>query len=134
MERQLTHAGAVAFRHYAGGVHYLVVSSSDGKHRVLPKGHIKRRETPEQCALRELREEAGVTGEIVATLTSAQYTVPRETVSVRYYLVRATGDAGADEARELEWLDAADALLRLDFDDAREAVRHAAGFLSRTNP
>lgn len=134
MERQLTHAGAVAFRRHAGGVHYLVVSSSDGRHRVLPKGHIKRRETPEQCALRELREEAGVTGEIVAPLTAAEYTIPRETVRVRYYLVRATGDADADEARELEWLEVTDALSRLDFDDARDAVRHAAGFLSRDNP
>jgi 8-oxo-dGTP pyrophosphatase MutT (NUDIX family) len=40
---------------------FLMVESSGGGSWVLPKGHIERGESVKECALRELREEAGIT-------------------------------------------------------------------------
>jgi 8-oxo-dGTP pyrophosphatase MutT (NUDIX family) len=127
MSPELTHAGAVAFRHGGDEALFLVVSSSDGRHWVLPKGHIKPGESASDCARRELREEAGVTGEVVAPLTRAEFTLPKETVRVQYFLVRELSSAPAAEGRDLEWMSAERAQDRLTFDDARDALRLGAG-------
>ncbi len=47
----------------------------------LPKGAVDHGETPEQSALREVHEETGVTGEIVAKLKD-----------IKYYYIRSWGD------------------------------------------
>lgn len=130
MAEDLTHAGAVAFKGSGQDTRILVVSSSDGRYQVLPKGHIEPDESPEQCALRELGEEAGVTGELVAPLTRSEYDVDGEIVHVHYFLVHVDGTVAAKETRELSWLVPAQAIERLSFDDSRDAVRAAiAGLL-----
>ncbi len=126
-EMILTHAGAVAFRKNKDRIEYLVVSSSNGQHWVLPKGHIEAGESPEGAALRELREEAGQEGEIVKAVSEARYTkVKGERVAVRYFLVRVTGSTPAGEGRALRWEEDAAALGLLSFDDAKAALRQAA--------
>ena len=57
-------AGGVVYRKLNDKVEFLVVQHS-GHHRwVLPKGWIDPGETKEQTAIREVKEEAGVEGEI----------------------------------------------------------------------
>jgi 8-oxo-dGTP pyrophosphatase MutT (NUDIX family) len=131
-EMILTHAGAVAFRKNKGRIEYLVISSSNGEHWVLPKGHIEAGESPEGAALRELREEAGQEGEIVKAVSEARYTKAKgERVAVRYFLVRASGSAPAREGRVLRWEEDAAALGLLSFDDARAALQQAAASVHR---
>src|ERR1700761_3712969 len=48
----------------------------------LPKGHPERGETPSQAALREVREEAGVSGELLESLGIVEYTYERRGRSV----------------------------------------------------
>ncbi len=129
MKETPTHAGAVAFRHGRDRSLYLIVSSSDGFHWVLPKGHIEPGESPEAAALRELKEEAGVTGEIVDRLPLQSFKKPKEEVIVQYYLVREVASAEALEKRSLRWEDEETALQVLTFEEAREALRNAAGVL-----
>jgi 8-oxo-dGTP pyrophosphatase MutT (NUDIX family) len=130
VSEELTHAGAVAFRKRGERVEFLVVTSSNGQHWVLPKGHIDPGESPQQTALRELGEEAGVGGEILSPLAVQTYHVPGETARVQYFLVRATEAHPAEEERTLAWLGAEEAVTRLSFDDARETVRLAVAALS----
>ena len=91
----------------AGGV---VVDTSDAELRVaiiarfnrggrlewcLPKGHPEGKETNEEAAVREIEEETGIDGSILAPLGSIDYwfTVSGHRVhkTVHHYLLRATG-------------------------------------------
>lgn len=51
----------------------VLVSVKNGKHWCLPKGIINRDETPETTALREVREESGLTGKIIDKIGEITY-------------------------------------------------------------
>jgi 8-oxo-dGTP pyrophosphatase MutT (NUDIX family) len=122
----LTHAGAVVFRRRNAQVLYLVVSSSDGLHWVLPKGHIDPGETPEIAALRELEEEAGVVGEIVAPLSPRDFIKRGQEATVQFFLIGEAGAAESTENRTVRWEEESAALRLLTFDEAKEALLEGA--------
>lgn len=130
---QLTHAGTVVFRQRDSQVFYLVVSSSDGINWVLPKGHIDPGETPEIAALRELAEEAGVVGEIVAPLSLKQFRKGVKELWVQYFLVRETGATEPTENRTIRWEAEAEASRLITFPEARAALLEAAALVNRLN-
>jgi 8-oxo-dGTP pyrophosphatase MutT (NUDIX family) len=133
MTKPLTHAGAVAFRKTGNRTFYLIVSSSDGANWVLPKGHIEPGESPEEAALRELREEAGVIGEILDDLSILHFKKAAEEVIVQYFLARELGSTEAMEKRSLRWEDEQTALRLLTFEEAREALLEGAAVVRRLN-
>ncbi|MDX6382744.1 MAG: bis(5-nucleosidyl)-tetraphosphatase [Blastocatellia bacterium] len=129
-----THAGAVTFRRAGGQTFYLVVSSSNNEHWVLPKGHIDPGETPQVAALRELQEEAGVTGEIVDSVTIQHFAKGEEEVVVEYFLVRELSSTRAEEERRLRWENFQAACELLTFTDARNALQQADAALRQLEP
>ena len=131
MTKTLTHAGAVVFRPSDNQPLYLVVSSSDGANWVLPKGHIEPGESPETAALRELREEAGVMGEILDRLSVQHFKKADEEVAVQYFLVRTVGSTEAAEKRTLRWEDEQAAVGLLTFAEARVALLEGAAIARR---
>ncbi|MGQ9620445.1 MAG: NUDIX hydrolase [Bacteroidales bacterium] len=80
----------------------------------LPKGHIDKNEDPEECALREVKEECGITGcKIIKSLESTYHTYTLEGISylkkTNWFLMEYTGEMiRKPEAKELitevEWL------------------------------
>jgi 8-oxo-dGTP pyrophosphatase MutT (NUDIX family) len=65
-------------QHSAGGVvvrdgQMLLIATAGGRRWQLPKGRIEPGESAEQAAVREVREETGVTGRIVAPLAGVDY-------------------------------------------------------------
>ena len=126
-ERVVEQAGAVVFRRAGDGVEILLVSpKGDPEKRIFPKGHIEPGEHPADAALREAREEAGVSGRWLAPLHPAlDFQSGKEAVRVTYYLVEACDWRGKGELRSKEWLVPDEALPRLTHDDAR-TVLHAA--------
>ena len=124
--RPLTHAGVVVFRKRNNQVLYLVISSSDGLNWVLPKGHIDPGETPEVAALRELEEEAGVVGEIIAPLSTRNFIKSGKGAAVKFFLVRETGATEAIEDRTIRWEEEAAAQQLLSFAEAKEALSEGA--------
>lgn len=61
----------------AGGIIFcgdlvLVLSNHRGD-AVFPKGHLEAEETPEQAALREVQEEAGIVPQIISPLGTTEY-------------------------------------------------------------
>ncbi len=114
------------FRKHRSEISYLVVSSSDGANWVLPKGHIDPGESPETAALRELQEEAGVMGEMVAPLSVQQFKKRDKDATVQYFLVREAGAAESIEQRTLRWEDEKSAFELLTFPEARVALLEGA--------
>jgi 8-oxo-dGTP pyrophosphatase MutT (NUDIX family) len=129
MSNALTHAGAVAFRESDAEVLYLVVSSSDGLNWVLPKGHIEIGEAPAEAALRELEEEAGTIGEIVAPLAVQQFKKRDRDAAAQYFLVREIGSTESIESRTIRWENESAALQLLTFVEAKAALLEGAAIV-----
>jgi 8-oxo-dGTP pyrophosphatase MutT (NUDIX family) len=107
--------------------------AADGsKVLALPKGHPDGEESPLQAALREVREEAGVEAEVVASLGEVRYWYQRGgrriAKVVEFFLLRyVSGDVG-DHDHEVEvarWIPAAEAAERLTYAGERDMVRRA---------
>ena len=126
---ELTHAGVLAVTAGRDPPRFLVISSTNGLHWVLPKGHIEPGEEPEATALRELQEETGVRGALLATLPVQRFWKDDEEVVVRYYLAEAEALDVPLEDRALRWETEEDAIECLSFDDARAVVRAGAAKL-----
>ncbi len=107
----------------------MVVSSSTGLHWVLPQGHIEEGETPEAAALRELQEETGMCGEIIAPLSVQEFQKFTKEVVARYFLVRMAGLVNKGEGRLLRWEEESAALTLLSFVTAQDALREGAEIL-----
>ena len=121
-----THAGAVCYLLTAHQIQFLIVSSSTGEHWVLPKGHIEPGEHTEAAALRELKEEAGVVGEIIKPLKMRPFDKRGEKAVVQYYLVQAVDESEAIEDRVVRWVEESEALALLSFEEASQALREGA--------
>jgi 8-oxo-dGTP pyrophosphatase MutT (NUDIX family) len=105
----------------------LVVSAKqDPTHWVFPKGHLAPAEKPADAALRELREETGVEGDLLMPIGVLAFRSGEEEVEVRYYLIRYKRQRKSGEGRRLRWLELDEARELLTFDDAKELLDAAA--------
>jgi 8-oxo-dGTP pyrophosphatase MutT (NUDIX family) len=98
-------AGAVAFRKREDILEVLLVRPSGSKPEWLfPKGHIEQGESEARTALRELREEAGVTGDLIGAVDQVLvFQSNQEQVAVRFYVVKLTAEEAPIESREHQW-------------------------------
>src|SRR5450759_1601292 len=92
-------AGGVVVREVDGGREYLAIKPAGHERWQLPKGRIDFGETAEQAAVREVREEGGVTARIEASLPPIRYFFQhrRQKIAkvVYYFLMRyESGDPG----------------------------------------
>lgn len=130
MERS---AGGVLFTRKGSSRLYVVVTEHDG-HTGLPKGHIEPGETAQETALREIREEVGVTAELLSDVPLEEtYALPHGGEKhVVYYLARFDGPLNIDptQVRHAQLLPLREALVALTFEGARRILREADAQLS----
>ena len=120
------------------GSRILLISTQAGRRWQLPKGHIEMGETAEQAALREVREETGVTGRVVAPLSEVEYWfvekgARRVHKRVDYFLLDyvcgSAADFDAAEVSGAEWFSWDEGIAKLSFDNERRVVLQAREIL-----
>jgi len=103
-------AGGVVYRRVGGELEIQLIQDRYGKIS-LPKGKMEPGETVEMTALREILEETGMQGRIVAPVDTIKYKYRHDSKGlvdkeVHYYLVEAVGgklQAQVEEIRGVEW-------------------------------
>ena len=113
-------SGGLVLRRRETGYDALLIGRGSPRIWTLPKGHVEARETNEQAAIREVREETGCWGEIVTRLNEISYWFyvgkAKHKKSVTFFLMRylsgdtANHDHEVDEARWFEVTQARKAL------------------------
>lgn len=132
-------AGGVIYRKSQGGIEVALGLRTDPNGQkvwCLPKGLIESGEKAEATALREVREETGLHGEIEGKLGDVQYWYhtreSRVFKKVSFYLLRyREGDVAAHdhELEEVRWLPLTEASALATFKSEREILEKAAAQL-----
>ncbi|GEL19396.1 hypothetical protein PA7_32330 [Pseudonocardia asaccharolytica DSM 44247 = NBRC 16224] len=135
-----TSAGGLVVDHHHGTA--AVIGRLDRRGRLLwslPKGHIEAGETAEEAAVREVEEETGIIGRVVAPLGTIDFWFVAEDrrvhKTVHHFLMRALGGELSDsdvEVSEVAWvpLDELESLLA--YADERRLIRRATELLEET--
>lgn len=126
-------------QHSAGGIvvrgeEVLLIATAGGRRWQLPKGHLEAGEAPAEAAVREVREETGVTGAIVAPLSGVDYSFlergrHRIRKHVDYFLL--TYESGSEanyEPREVvaaRWFPWPEAIAKLSHANDRRVAEEA---------
>ena len=104
----------------------------------LPKGHPDGDESPEEAATREVREETGVTAELIEKLGEVSYSYERRgrrvAKRVAFYLFEYRSGDLADHDHEIEqarWMPLKEAARALSYNGERDMVLRALSRLSQ---
>ena len=103
--------GAVVLRKNQGRLQVLLIKHINGGHWAFPKGHVERGETEEQTALREIKEETGLTVMLDTNYRkTVTYSPQKDVVKDVVYFVAVAKDgqrmAQESEISRIRWTDA----------------------------
>ncbi|WP_278313948.1 NUDIX hydrolase [Lolliginicoccus levis] len=138
-----TSAGGLVITGWEGGREMLraaLIGRLDRRGRLLwslPKGHIELGETAEETAMREVAEETGIQGRVLASLGSIDYWFVTEGrrvhKTVHHYLLRFLGGELSDadmEVTEVAWVPLSELDSRLAYADERKLARMASELIA----
>jgi 8-oxo-dGTP pyrophosphatase MutT (NUDIX family) len=130
-------AGGVTVRNFRGRPFVATVRVKGGTVLALPKGQIDQGERAVEAAAREVREEAGVTGELVEKLGDVRYWYQRDGERVlkvvSFFLFRYRSGSVRDHDHEVdsaEWVPLEDAPRLLAYKGEREMAEAALSRLT----
>lgn len=134
--RDQVSAGGVVYRGEPGRIEVVIVAVGGNNRWQLPKGLVDKGEKPEVTAVREAREEGGVTSEVVQPIETVEYWYVglengirvRFHKRVHFFLLRYVSGDTADhdwEVNEARWVPIEDATSQLAFDNERRVMEQA---------
>jgi len=138
---EISAGGIVYRRRDGGGYDVAIIRTHEGRWQ-LPKGWVEDGEAHDRTAVREVREEAGVDGEVVGPIDTIDYWFnanydpepARVHKYVHFFLLRYTGgstDDHDDEVTEARWVEIGEAQRMLAFKEERRIVSMAEAALER---
>jgi 8-oxo-dGTP pyrophosphatase MutT (NUDIX family) len=132
-------AGGVLYRRGEDGIEVVLASRRTRRGQLawgLAKGGIETGETKEDAAVREVREETGLTAEIEADLGDTKYMYVWDDIRIRktvhFFLMRHTGgdvDDRDDEMEEIRWFPLDRAIKRAAYRGERDMLVKASELL-----
>jgi 8-oxo-dGTP pyrophosphatase MutT (NUDIX family) len=139
-----TSAGGLVVDHRGSGARGALIGRTDRRGRLLwslPKGHVEPGETEQQAAVREVQEETGIHGEVLAELGVIDFWFVadgrRVHKTVHHYLLLADrpdqelSDADV-EVTEVAWVPLDQLAERLAYADERRLVKRVTALLSES--
>lgn len=133
-------AGGVVYRRTDDGLEVVLASRRTRRGQLawgLAKGGIEIGETREQAAIREVREETGLTADIEADLGDTKYMYVWDDIRIRktvhFFLMRHTGgnvEDRDDEMEEIRWFPMERAMKRAAYRGERDILARAAELLA----
>ena len=130
--------GAVVFTRADGCVRYVVIRSLEGVYG-FPKGHMEPGETEEQTALREIREEVGLSVRLIPGFrTVEEHPIPKKPGVIKrvtYFLAEYEGQAITPQPEELmgaELMEYEEAMGAFQYENNKAVLREAREFLKKT--
>ncbi|MDX5480156.1 MAG: NUDIX hydrolase [Hymenobacteraceae bacterium] len=129
-------SGGVTYRMGAAGVEVALISVGPQARWQLPKGIVDAGETPEETAVREVREEAGIAAELIRKIDTIEYWYVGDRGKqrvrfhkfVHFFLLSYTSGNVRDhdhEVNEARWVRTDEALKMLSFKSERQVVEKA---------
>lgn len=125
--------GAVVYKKEKDEIYVLIEHMALG-HISIPKGHIEKGETEEECALREIKEETNLDVELN---TAFRYTItysPKENISkdVTFFLATPKDESLIPQEEEvsfLEWVEIHHAIDLVTFDTDKNTLSKAQEYI-----
>jgi 8-oxo-dGTP pyrophosphatase MutT (NUDIX family) len=129
-------AGGVVYKKEGSETLWLLIQPKDTSRWQFPKGWIEESETTQGAALREIKEEAGIIGEIIEKIDSSSWWFVEDGEKVfkttTYFLVKAKRDTGQFDEKEIEraiWFSFDEAKEKLTFDSTKKILAQAKKIL-----
>lgn len=125
------------FTRFDGEIRFAIIQSLEGIFG-FPKGHMEHTETEEETALREIREEIGVSVTLIPGFRAVEEhplpNKPNVMKQIVYFLAEYQGQALRHQREELlgvSLMDYESAMAAFQFDNNRRVLREAQAFLQK---
>ncbi len=120
--------GAVVYRKGENGLEILLIKHRNGGHWAFPKGHVEKKETESETALREIREETGLKVKLDTGFREMVTYSPKPNVmkDVIYFAAKAKKEevhAQPEEVLEIGWKAPEEALELVTYATDREILQ-----------
>ncbi len=127
--------GAVIFRRHSGNVEYLLIKNKKGNNWGFPKGHMEVYETEKETAMREVKEETGLSVQLLDGFRTISEYHPkgRITKQVIFFVAEMTGENVVIQKSEIErfiWADYALAIKTFKFSNDKKVLAQAKAWIA----